>query len=142
MEKTNVEHRTSNAQRRMEAKAPRAPLIRRSMFGVRCSMFILSSLLLVVSSRASEIDDWKDLQTFLPKIQGVCTTQPSNVVTGKYTSGQLLGNGEIGVVVGDTLTSQKFYFGKSNFLGLARNDRQNRWENSILPIGSLRISSS
>ncbi len=99
-------------------------------------------LLIVVPSRGSDLaDDWNDLQSFLPKIQGVCTTQPSNVVTGKYTAGQLLGNGEIGVVVGDTLTSQKFYFGKSDFLGLARNDRQNRWENSILPIGSLRISS-
>lgn len=94
------------------------------------------------SSSAADLDaDWAELQSVLAPIKGVCTTQPTNVVTNKYTAGMLLGNGEIGVVVGDTLTSQKFYFGKSDFLGIARNERQNRWENSILPIGSLRISS-
>ena len=37
-----------------------------------------------------------------------------------------MGNDDIGVVAGDTMTSQRFYFGKSRFLGYALECRPQR----------------
>ena len=61
--------------------------------------------------------DWADIQSFLSAIQGVATNPPKDIVTTKFTSGMLMGNGDIGVVAGDTTTTQKFYFGKGDFPG-------------------------
>lgn len=52
-----------------------------------------------------------------------------------------MGNGDIGVVAGDGITSQKFYFGKSDFWGSHWNTRHNAFEVSILSLGALTISS-
>lgn len=110
--------------------------------------FFLGTLLLsclslqTVLAQTTELDaDWHSLQHLLSGIQGVSTAPPKDVVTPKYTSGALMGNGDIGVVAGDTATSQKFYFGKSDFWGSHWNTRHNAFEVSILSLGGLTISS-
>jgi hypothetical protein len=86
--------------------------------------------------------DWPVLQGILSGIQGVATTPPAGVVTAKYTPGMLLGNGDLGVVVGDTTTSQKFYFAKNDFWGSAWFANHMALIPSVLTLGTLAISSS
>ena len=60
------------------------------------------------------------------RIHGVTTAPTANLITPKYTSGALMGNGDIGVVAGDVSTSrQTFHFGKSDFWGAKDYVRHN-----------------
>ena len=86
--------------------------------------------------------DWTTLAKLLGGIQGTATTPPADIVTTKYTSGMLMGNGDIGVVAGDTVSTQKFYFGKNDFWGGEWHPQRKRLENSILPLGGMTISCS
>lgn len=86
--------------------------------------------------------DWTTIQNLLKNIHGISTTPPANLITPKYTSGALMGNGDIGIVAGDTSTSrQTFHFGKSDFWGTHWNTRHNAPEVSILSLGDLMLSS-
>jgi len=113
---------------------------------MKCSIYISAFFLLAVSisacgqSRTPE-RDWTTIQSLLKGIHGISTAPPQNIVTPKYTAGALMGNGDIGVVAGDTTTSQRFYFGKSDFWGTHWNARHNAPEVSILSLGNLTITS-
>lgn len=85
--------------------------------------------------------DWTVVQGIVGGIHGVATAPPKGVVTPKYTSGAFMGNGDIGVVVGGTMDSARFYFAKSDFWGTHWNVRHNAPEVSILSLGSLTLSS-
>jgi hypothetical protein len=62
--------------------------------------------------------EWATVQSLIGEIHGISTTPPANLITPKYTSGALMGNGDIGVVAGDTsVDRQSFHFGKSDFWG-------------------------
>src|SRR5581483_1576967 len=65
-----------------------------------------------------------------------------------YTSGQLLGNGDIGVAVGDSTTQQSFHFGKLDFWGScvkkptdSTDNNQYVWQQGAMTVGGLTISS-
>ncbi|WP_171687168.1 glycosyl hydrolase family 95 catalytic domain-containing protein [Paenibacillus planticolens] len=65
-------------------------------------------------------NDWSNLQQILSGINGSITSplKISDVDKGSYTTGQLMGNGDIGVIAaGVSTTSQQFYFGKNDFWG-------------------------
>ncbi|MFD4971605.1 discoidin domain-containing protein [Streptomyces sp. NPDC058424] len=65
-------------------------------------------------------DDWAKLQKILSGISGSVTSplKISDVDKGSYTTGQLMGNGDIGAVAaGVSDTSQQYYFGKNDFFG-------------------------
>jgi hypothetical protein len=82
------------------------------------------------------------VQNLISTVHGISTTPPANLITPKYTSGALMGNGDIGVVAGDTTTSQqRFFFGKTDFWGTHWNAKHNAPEVSILSLGSLTVSS-
>jgi len=82
------------------------------------------------------------VEALLGRIHGLSTSVPENLITPKYTSGALMGNGDIGVVAGDPLISQQsFWLGKSDFWGTHWNARHNAPEVSILSLGRLTISS-
>jgi len=85
---------------------------------------------------------WPDVKRQLAAVNPQVTAPIQKVVTNKYTPGMLLGNGDIGVVVGDSsATQQTFHFGKSDFWG---NNRKTTsplvWQNSILPVGALTVA--
>jgi hypothetical protein len=86
--------------------------------------------------------DWGDLQKILSGIQGIATSPIAGVVAPRYTPGMLMGNGDIGVVAGDTATTQKFYFGKNDFWGSAWDAGHMALGSSILSLGTLSISST
>src|SRR5690348_148664 len=111
---------------------------------LRVSVFLcvfLTSVLPACGQTAYPAKDWATVQNILKGIHGVSTAPPKGIVTPKYTAGALMGNGEIGVVAGDTTTSQRFYFGKTDFWGTHWNAKHNRPEVSILSLGHLTISS-
>jgi hypothetical protein len=86
--------------------------------------------------------DWASVQRIVGPIHGVSTAPPDNLVTPKFTAGALMGNGDLGVVAGDSDASQQtFRFGKSDFWGTHWNDGHKAPEVSILSFGSLTISS-
>src|SRR5262245_56047780 len=95
------------------------------------------------AARAAELDDdWAALQSLLGGMTGVATAPIPNVASTKLTPGMLLGNGDVGVVAGgSTTTAQKLSIGKSDFWGTAFNPGHNRFEDSILSLGSLTIDS-
>lgn len=95
------------------------------------------------ATTASAADDWAQIQQILGGIQGHASAPISNVTTPKFTTGMLLGNGDVGVIVGgDKNTNQKFYFGKSDFYGTAWNSGHAQLVPAILSLGNLSISSS
>lgn len=94
-----------------------------------------------VGQQSSVARDWQAVQTLVGGIHGVSMSPPSGIVTPKFTSGALMGNGDIGVTAGATTTSQRFYFAKSDFWGTHWNARHNAPEVSILSLGSLTVSS-
>lgn len=102
----------------------------------------LAAVALALVAPGHAADEWAELSAFLGTIKGVSTTPPASIVTPKFTTGALLGNGDIGAVAGDTVTSQKFYFSKGDFLGVFHNVPRQRYENSYLPIGALRIAAA
>lgn len=86
--------------------------------------------------------DWTELQGILSGIQGSASAPIPNTVTDFYTSGMLLGNGDLGIVAGgDTTSDQRFYFGKSDFWGSAWAARHSSMVTAILSLGNLTISS-
>ncbi|HEX5552728.1 MAG TPA: hypothetical protein VFX43_05720, partial [Chitinophagaceae bacterium] len=88
--------------------------------------------------------DWVHLKDKLTAMAPRWASIPGGIVTHKFTTGMLLGNGDIGVVAGDTLDRQTFYFGKSDFWGVAvkkPDDPASIWQGSILSAGGLTISS-
>jgi hypothetical protein len=92
---------------------------------------------------AAAADDWAELQDILGGIQGTAKAPITNVTTGKFTPGMLMGNGDIGVIAGGSSTSnQKFYFGKGDFWGSAWNSGHSTLVTAILSLGSLTVSSS
>src|SRR5213082_2401934 len=95
------------------------------------------------ATTASTADDWAQIQQILGGIQGHATAPISNVTTNRFTPGMLLGNGDVGVIVGgDKNTNQKFYFGKRTFWGTAWNSGHSTLVPAILSLGSLTVSSS
>ena len=110
---------------------------------IRGHLWTIPLLLLTASTRAATPDsEWQTLQKILTPIQGRADKPLQNLVTPKFTTGMLLGNGDIGVVVGSSdPSSQNFYFAKSDFWGTHWNPSHNAFENSILSLGGLSISS-
>jgi hypothetical protein len=67
---------------------------------------------------ASSNKEWATFQSLIGSIHGISTSPPRELISPKYTSGALMGNGDIGVVAGDTsVERQSFHFGKSDFWG-------------------------
>jgi len=96
----------------------------------------------VAAAHASELDDdWANIQSFLGGIKGVVTSPPQGIVSDRFTAGLLMGNGDIGVVAGDTTSQQKFYFGKNDFWGTAPDDTHPEYRPGVLSLGGLTISS-
>ncbi len=94
------------------------------------------------SAQSAPSGDWATLERIVGPIHGVSLAPPDNLVTPKFTSGALMGNGDVGVVAGDPDTSQQtFRFGKSDFWGTHWNDGHKAPEVSILSFGWLTISS-
>ncbi|NUP46694.1 MAG: hypothetical protein HOW97_05185 [Catenulispora sp.] len=85
---------------------------------------------------------WPDVRSQLAAVNPQVNTPIQKVVTNKYTPGMLLGNGDLGVVVGDSSAAQQtFHFGKSDFWGDNRKTVSPLvWQNSILPVGWLTVS--
>ena len=87
---------------------------------------------------------WPAVQAQLAAVNPHVTKPISGVVTNKYTPGMLLGNGDLGVVIGDSsATQQTFSFGKSDFWGSNRKTTSPvSWQASNLPIGKLTVAAS
>ena len=60
-------------------------------------------------------DEWKELKNVLSSVQGVYEAPPENVVSGHYTTGAILGNGDTGVTIGGDYNTVAFYISKNNF---------------------------
>ena len=59
--------------------------------------------------------EWSELSQRLDRLAGVSTPPPSDVQTDSYTTGSLLGNGNLGVAVGGSEHKQSLYFGRNDF---------------------------
>lgn len=115
-------------------------LSRPLLSGIVVGLVLLPGFL---AAQQSGTHDWERVQTIVGRIHGVSTTPPKGIISNKYTSGALLGNGGIGVVVGDTtIDRQRFWFGKSDFWGTHWNAKHHAPEASILSLGNMTLSSS
>jgi hypothetical protein len=126
------------------SKRPQTLLSVQSLSAISLALLALFIALLAAARtvRASETDDdWTAIQNFLSKIKGVTTTPLKGVVDDRFTAGLLLGNGDLGVVAGDTTSQQKFYFGKNDFWGSAPDDAHPEFRPGVLSLGGLTIRS-
>jgi len=64
-------------------------------------------------------------------IHGTWQQMPGNIVSGRMTSGALIGNGSVGVAIGGTPDKQQFYVGRDDFWSVLRG--------SIMPVGQLQL---
>ncbi|OIV35736.1 hypothetical protein BIV57_19865 [Mangrovactinospora gilvigrisea] len=72
----------------------------------------------------------------------MATAPPKNLVTVYLSDGALLGNGNLGVVVGDTgTTTQKFWFANKNHFGMMYHTKYLEYRTSQLSIAQLTVSS-
>jgi len=87
--------------------------------------------------------EWARLSERLRGLTASWTTPPSDIINTKLSTGMLMGNGDIGVVAGDSVCRQTFYFGKGDFWGAsvknAEVDADPIWQESILSLGGLTI---
>src|SRR5579859_5171355 len=120
------------------------------ILGVVAAGLVVANILVGAAPRAVTMSgrpvdaasDWAELQGILSGIQGTANAPIANTVSPFYTSGMLLGNGDLGIVVGgSTTSSQRFYFGKSDFWGSAWAARHSAMGPAILSLGNLTISS-
>ncbi len=65
-------------------------------------------------------------------VRGVYARPPGGVPSGALPGGPVLGNGDMGVVLGGTPDALRFYIGKSDFFGVVRG--------YMMSMGSLRLS--
>ena len=92
-------------------------------FGKSLALLALPALCVIpaVSCRAQGSNpdrEWAIVQDLVGAIHGISTAPPADLLSSKYTSGALIGNGDICVVAGDTkVDRQSFHFGKSDFWG-------------------------
>jgi hypothetical protein len=123
------------------ARFKRTKIIRATWL-ILASIFAALAIAGVGTARASELDDdWAAIQSFLGGLKGVVTSPPQGIVNQRFTAGLLMGNGDIGVVAGDTTSQQKFYFGKNDFWGTAPDDTHPEYRPGVLSLGGLTISS-
>ena len=131
-------------------------------FGKSLTVLALQALCVVSAvdcraQRANPDKEWAVVENLVGGIHGISTAPPADLLSTKYTSGALMGNGDIGVVAGDTdVDRQSFYLGKSDFwgagahfadlpdIGTIRHDAPEcNWgcRVSILSLGKMTISS-
>ncbi|GAB3976409.1 hypothetical protein GCM10029978_063210 [Actinoallomurus acanthiterrae] len=83
---------------------------------------------------ADSAADWNAIKDFLPSLNGKWTAPPTKPVTDYFSNGPLLGNGDLGAVVGGDTHSETFYLSKNDF-----------WNNSSangvrpIPLGGLTL---
>jgi hypothetical protein len=65
-------------------------------------------------------------------IHGSWTQMPGNIVSGRMSSGALIGNGSVGVAIGGTADKQEYYVGRDDFWSVQRG--------KIMPVGRLELS--
>jgi hypothetical protein len=135
---------------------------KRSLYGISLPLLALqlvfvAALLSCQAQNGNSDKEWGAVQSLLGGIHGISTAPPVDLINPKYTSGALMGNGDIGVVAGDTsVVRQSFYFGKSDFWGagahyaglgnvgtIRHNEPDCSWacRVSILSLGKMTISS-
>ncbi len=66
------------------------------------------------------------------QFQGVWTSPPANLTGGETTDAPLLGNGDVGVAVGGSISDQTFYIGKNDFFSSSSE--------SIEPLGRIVLA--
>jgi hypothetical protein len=71
---------------------------------------------------------WRIVQQYT----GVWTSPPSQLTNGATTDAPLLGNGDIGVAVGGSITSQTYYVGKNDFFSASSH--------AIKPLGRIVLA--
>lgn len=64
--------------------------------------------------------------------QGAWTSPPTNLTSGETQDGPLMGNGDVGVVVGGTINNMTFYIGKNDFFSASSH--------AIKPLGRMLLA--
>lgn len=110
------------------------------MISMLTSLAIIATTCTVVGlgtkASASVDEEWKMVQQIISQYGGKWTKPPTNVVTGNMTSGPILGNGDLGVVMGGDEDSQTYYISKSDFWALTKDDNS---DGTPKAIGGLNI---
>ncbi|QNK55921.1 S-layer homology domain-containing protein [Paenibacillus sp. PAMC21692] len=86
-------------------------------------------------------EEWEKLREKLVNIKGIQTSYASAYTSG-FTAGQLLGNGEIGVVSEPNVNSHKFYLSHASLWNDRDNHATDRDLDQKITFGGLTLSSS
>ena len=101
------------------------------MLGMRTSSVVPRSELRTDTQPTDKAVAAKALK-IVSDIHGSWQQMPGNIVSGRMTSGALIGNGSVGVAIGGTADKQQFYIGRDDFWSVLRG--------SIMPVGRLQLT--
>ncbi len=93
---------------------------------------LVGSLSLLGITPSTAFSNNRPILKIVDQIQGVWTRPPRDVPSGAMPGGPILGNGDLGVVLGGKPEDLQFYLGKSDFFGVIRG--------GMMPVGSIQLS--
>lgn len=102
----------------------------RRLIAVALILLMANTLVPVYGSgenSTTALDEWTEVQEIIGQYSGQWEKPPTHVVTGNMTSGAILGNGDLAVVLGGDTDSQTYYIAKSDFWS---DGRTSDWSSS------------
>lgn len=111
----------------------------RRLISLMTTLVMAASFVPYSSVSAEDADEWAYVQEIVGQYAGRWSAPPTNVVTGNMTSGPILGNGDLGVVMGGDQNMQTYYISKSDFWALTKEDNS---DGTPKAIGGLNIKNS
>jgi hypothetical protein len=102
--------------------------------GAAAATLLVCAALTVTGGRPAEADPVTATQAMriVPQYQGVWNSPPTNLTNGETVDAPLMGNGDVGVAVGGSVTNQTFYLGKNDFFSASAH--------AIRPLGRVVLA--
>jgi alpha-L-fucosidase 2 len=108
-------------------------LLRRAASAATATALVSAGLAVVVSQPAmADTVTATQATRIVSQYQGVWTTPPTQLMNGATVDAPLLGNGDVGVAVGGSISKQTFYLGKNDFFSASSN--------AIKPLGRIVLA--
>jgi alpha-L-fucosidase 2 len=114
----------------------RLTLRARDLLSATVAAVMVSATLLAVTARPAMADSvtanqaWRIVQQY----SGVWTSPPSVLTSGETTDAPMMGNGDVGVAVGGSISNQTFYLGKNDFFSSTSH--------AIKPLGRIVVAAA
>jgi alpha-L-fucosidase 2 len=108
----------------------------RRVISAATAVVLVSAAMVAISAGEAMADSVTATQAMriVQQYQGVWTTPPTNLTSGETIDAQLMGNGDVGIAVGGSISNQTFYIGKNDFFSSTSH--------AIKPLGRIVVTAT